>query len=361
MAGDEDALMDALAGLLAPLLAALETLGLVARHLDPPRLPDLAEAADEPDAALRAGLDGFRAAGWPDDLSALRERLVQAADAVLAGFTLLREAAMADDLRTAYRATRQLARAQAALYPLAARLPPVSRCFLEPAAREDAALFARLAEAGAGPDGAGVTHGRGEPGARGGYSLYVPEYLDPAAPAPVVVALHGGSGNGAAFLWTWLAEARSRGLILIAPTATGGTWSVMEPEIDAANLSAILQEVGTRRPLDPARVLLTGMSDGGTFALAAALRTDLRFTHLAPAATGFHPMLVSMSDASRLRGLPVYLMHGALDWMFPVTRAREVAAALAAHGARVTFRELPDLSHAYPREENARIADWFLM
>jgi phospholipase/carboxylesterase len=27
-------------------------------------------------------------------------------------------------------------------------------------------------------------------------------------------------------------------------------------------------------------------------------------------------------------------------------------------GARVTYREIEDLSHTYPREENARILEW---
>jgi phospholipase/carboxylesterase len=34
--------------------------------------------------------------------------------------------------------------------------------------------------------------------------------------------------------------------------------------------------------------------------------------------------------------------------------------ALAAAGAAVTYREIDDLSHTYPVEENARILDWFL-
>ncbi|MBS0560297.1 MAG: phospholipase [Proteobacteria bacterium] len=348
------------AGLLAPLLAAMDTLAAAARHLDPPHLPDLAESVEDADAALRAGLAAFDAAPWPEDLAAAGEALRSAAQAMLDGFAGLRTAAMADDLRLAYRATRGLSRAQAALYPLAAGLPSVSRAFLEPGARDDAGLLARLSAAGAGPEGAGVAHHRGEPGARGGYALYVPEYLDPARPAPAVVALHGGSGNGAAFLWTWLAEARTRGMVLIAPTALGTTWSLMEPETDAANIAAILNEVGVRQALDPTRLLLTGMSDGGTFALGAALRTSLPFTHLAPVATGFHPMLVGMGNTARLAGLPVYLAHGALDWMFAVSRARAVAEALAAHGAKIVFREIADLSHAYPREENPRIAEWFL-
>ncbi|PKQ03739.1 MAG: phospholipase, partial [Alphaproteobacteria bacterium HGW-Alphaproteobacteria-11] len=33
---------------------------------------------------------------------------------------------------------------------------------------------------------------------------------------------------------------------------------------------------------------------------------------------------------------------------------------LTAAGARVVYREIADLSHTYPVEENARVVDWFL-
>ena len=52
-------------------------------------------------------------------------------------------------------------------------------------------------------------HVGGPPGTRGAFSLYVPEYYDAASACPLVVALHGGSGNGGAFLWSWLREART--------------------------------------------------------------------------------------------------------------------------------------------------------
>jgi phospholipase/carboxylesterase len=65
-----------------------------------------------------------------------------------------------------------------------------------------------------------------------------------------------------------------------------------------------------------------------------------------------------VADAERLRGLPVYLVHGRLDWMFPVQVARQTREALTAAGAYVTYRELDDLSHAYPREMNAEILRW---
>jgi phospholipase/carboxylesterase len=39
----------------------------------------------------------------------------------------------------------------------------------------------------------------------------------------LVVALHGGSGHGRGFLWSWLRDARSFGAILIAPTSSGNS------------------------------------------------------------------------------------------------------------------------------------------
>jgi phospholipase/carboxylesterase len=102
------------------------------------------------------------------------------------------------------------------------------------------------------------------------------------------------------------------------------------------------------------------MSDGGTFTLLSGLDDGSPFTHLAPVAASFHPLLLTMADPRRVAGLPVYLVHGALDWMFPVTMARTAQRALTAAGASVVYREIDDLSHVYPREEGSAILDWLL-
>ena len=174
------------------------------------------------------------------------------------------------------------------------------------------------------------------------------------------MALHGGSGNGGAFLWSWLREARTRGFIVMAPTASGSTWSLMEPEVDGPNIDRMVEEVAGRWNVDPTRRLLTGMSDGGTFTYVLGVRSDCCFTHLAPIAASFHPMLMSFADADRVRGLPVHIVHGARDWMFPAEMARGAARALEQAGAAVVHREIADLAHTYPRDENAAILDWFL-
>src|SRR4029079_17560327 len=128
---------------------------------------------------------------------------------------------------------------------LAGDLPPVSRFFLEPDARNDATLVARLAEAPV-RDETGVMHVDNEPGSRGGYSLYVPEYYDDTQAWPLVFALHGGAGNGRAFLWSWLRDARSHGAILVSPAAVGSTWALAGRDVDTPNLKRILADVQAR-------------------------------------------------------------------------------------------------------------------
>lgn len=84
------------------------------------------------------------------------------------------------------------------------------------------------------------------------------------------------------------------------------------------------------------------------------------FTHLAPVSASFHPFLLEVVEPERLSKLSIYLVHGAKDWMFGIDIARTANRALAGAGADIVYRELADLSHTYPRDENARILDWFL-
>jgi len=350
-----EAVVDDIVAVLPPLLQSLEALGFIARHLNPPDFGSVMEAAGLPDEALRAARP--RLAGWPGEFSDLQASLATASDAALAAFEGLRAVQHGHgDLVAVFRALRHGPRAQEALYPLTAKLPPVSDFFLDPAVREDSDLTARLALPAS--ENSGIVHDGNEPGSRGSFSLYVPEYYTPDRAWPLVMALHGGSGNGRGFLWSWLRDARSRGAILVAPTATGSTWALMGEDNDTPNLARILDYVRTRWNIDPGRLLLTGMSDGGTFCYVTGLERGSPFTHLAPIAAAFHPLMAETADAERLRGLPMHLVHGRLDWMFPVQMARQTRAALSAAGAEMTYREIDDLSHCYPREINAAILDW---
>jgi phospholipase/carboxylesterase len=350
-----EAVVDDIVAVLPPLLESLEALSFVARHLNPPDFDRVMQTVGEPEQTLQAAR--ARLAEWPDQFADVRRALDTASDAALKAFAGLRAVQNGQgDLVAVFRALRYAPRAQEALYPLAAKFPPISAFFLDPALREDEELLTRLATPA--HKDTGVMHDSNEPGSRGGFSLYVPEHYTPDRAWPLVMALHGGSGNGRNFLWSWLRDARSFGAILIAPTATGNTWALMGPDNDTPNLMRILETVQSRWTIDPRRLLLTGMSDGGTFCYVSGLESASPFTHLAPISATFHPLMAEMADAERLRGLPIFEVHGRLDWMFPVQVARQTYSLLSGAGADVTYREIEDLSHTYPREINAEVLKW---
>jgi phospholipase/carboxylesterase len=324
------------------LLAVMDALSEIARFMHPSRLPELSARLGDHDTLLRQAIETH-----PETQTATTFALQ-----ACAGLRAATNAA--NPMLEAYRALRQYHRAIEALAALTETVPAVGRYFQEPAYRNDP----RLAKPPH-PD-SGAFHFGNRTDERGGYSVYVSPRYDPAHPTPVIFALHGGSGHGRLFLWNWLAEARSRGMIIVAPTAIGSTWSLMEPETDCQNLAEILTRVRDRWTIDPGRMLLSGMSDGGTFTLLSGLAQDSPFTHLAPVAASFHPMLLAMTDPQRLTGLPIHLTHGALDWMFPVSVARTAYRTLAAAGAAITYREIADLSHAYPRDGQGEVLDWFM-
>lgn len=358
-AADEPA-VGAVSQLVPATLKAMHALEFAGRHLSPTALPQLIEAMAGRDDDVKAALAVSRALDWPKRLKPVRACLEPAAEAAAQGIAGLRSAGEAPQpIVAAYRAVRSYAQAAQAIYPMAAFLRPVSQFFLEQSARDDAALLARLAAIDPAREKVGVMHAGGPPGTRGAFSLYVPETYDALRAYPLVVALHGGSGNGGAFLWSWVREARTRGFIVLAPTAIGSTWSLMDPDTDGPSIDRMVGQVAGEWNIDADRQLLTGMSDGGTFSYVLGVRGGCRFTHLAPVAAAFHPMMLTFADENRLRDLPIYIVHGVEDWMFPPQLARQAEQTLGQAGAKVTYREIADLSHTYPRDENGAMLDWF--
>ncbi len=347
----------ALAQLGGATLSILQGLETVWRKLHPPLIPGLRSALAPAAERLEEARKAFGDA--PSGLEAFHEQLGT-------GSTLALEAArlFCDPCAPQERVPRTLesmsrhARAQEALYPLRLALPPLGRYFAEPAWHE------RLEELDPAPPeeisvGLHRAGSSDEPDPRGGFSLYVPERYDARSERPLVVALHGGSGRGRDFLWTWLREARSRNFLLLSPTSLGPTWSIDNPPVDAANLRAMVEHVCEHWRVDRTRVLLTGLSDGASFGLLAGLAEDAPYTALAPVSGVLSPLNFGLGNLERARARRIYLVHGALDWLFPVDLARGARDALQEAGADLVYREIEDLSHTYPRDENARILAWF--
>ena len=342
---------------LQPLLESLETLLVIQRHLNPDLLNQLKEKAIACAAPLMEGRGRLVDLPIAQELKSNLDASFGLAEKAVAAFSEIPDEP--DGLIMAYRALRYAPYATEMLYPAVRDSLAVSRYFLEEVAKDDLSRLERLQNAPVRKD-TGILHFSNEREKKGGCSIYIPEDYDPDRAYPIVTALHGGSGHGRAFLWTWLKEARSRELILISPTARGDTWALMQPKIDTQNIETILEAVQKRWNVDSDRLLMTGMSDGGTFSFMGGLGASSPFTHLAPIAASFHVMMLELIGPSNIEGRPIYLTHGVHDWMFDVAIARVARDVLAERGADLVYREIPDLAHTYPGDENAKILDWFL-
>ena len=324
-------------------------------RLAPERSAALAEETQQTHgASLRACRAALDACPPPAELAPFAERLGEGFENIEQAyelFTSFPSAPPPERIPRILAALHYAARAQEVFYQLRQGLPPFADYWRLPGT----AVADQPAQRG--DDGStitGVIHvSRG--GHHGGFSVYVPEHYTPERSWPLIVALHGGSGNGRDFLWTWVREAKSCEYVLVAPSAVADTWSAVEDQ----GLLEVLTWLRRRYNLDQARVLLTGLSDGATFALLYGLAHPGLYRALAPLCGVLHPANETLGNLARAPGVPIYLVHGALDFLFPVPLARMARDTLSAAGAALEYHELADLSHTYPRSENIRIIRWF--
>ncbi len=334
----------------ATLISVLTAFEAGMRRLHPLAIPAIRGelAVCEPAlAAVRASLGMEDCDARPEEG---RQALLRACEFLLQA---VRNFGRAEDLQDAFlsalRASRKICRAQEALFPLCRLFPTVDRYFLEPGAEV-------LPEIKTGDSGTGLFHvgANRDLRTRGGYSLYIPSSPSLTSARPLVVALHGGYGHGRDFIWTWIREARSRGFVLCAPTAQAMTWSIGRVDLDGKALTWHLEEVCSRVSVDRSRVLLTGMSDGGTFALELGLSGNGFFPNITAVSCSLPPVKINRAEEKH-----VLWIHGAQDWIFPVERTVQACRHLRQSGVDIKLKVIPDLSHAYPREANDTILQWF--
>ncbi|MGE0486891.1 MAG: PHB depolymerase family esterase [Gammaproteobacteria bacterium] len=346
-----DSLASLLAALQADLLAFLRALDGVQQDI---RFDDVGAAqralaaSGTPALARAAARVADITASEDADGNALGDTLRAALDHLLTADAAFRRARDPAAFGAAFIGSRRHhCRALELLYRQRAALPLLESCF-------------RLDDPLPGPDtGGGIRHVEAAPG-RAAYSLYVPEYYEPTRRWPLIVCLHGAFGHGEEYLWTWLRVARSRGYLLLAPKSAGPTWSILRPELDGAAILGALDEVLATCAVDPARVHLSGLSDGGTFAWLLGLAHAERFAALAPIAGVLPPGADGLLREGRGRELPLHVVHGVHDTIFPVATIRSTCALLERLGYALTYTELPDWGHALTERINENVLlPWF--
>lgn len=181
--------------------------------------------------------------------------------------------------------------------------------------------------------------------------IYRPPTLAPG-PHPLVVLLHGAGQGANELLPAFRAEADKRGLILLAPKSAGGTWDLIVsaerfrgrppktgelPEFgpDVARIDAAMATAFQKAMIDPKHVILSGFSDGASYALSLGLANPDLFHGVLAFAPGMMIAPGRVSLAQR-----IFIAHGRADRAIPVKVSRdELAPALTAAGMKMQFRD----------------------
>ncbi|HYW08498.1 MAG TPA: hypothetical protein VE913_16180, partial [Longimicrobium sp.] len=184
--------------------------------------------------------------------------------------------------------------------------------------------------------------------------LYVPTGYRPDTPAPLAVALHGAGGDARNGLVPLQTMADSAGLVLLSPGSAGRTWDVIVGGFgrDVARLDEALAATFDRVATDPARLAVTGFSDGASYALSIGITNGDLFTHVIAFSPGF------MAPAGQ-RGAPrIFISHGTRDTVLPIDRcSRRVVPQLRGAGYDVDYREF-DGGHVVPKEMSRGAVEW---
>lgn len=195
---------------------------------------------------------------------------------------------------------------------------------------------------------------------RGQYSLYVPENYSSERAWPLIICLHGGYGQGFEYIWTWLRSARSKGYILLSPKSIAETWTMNMNSIDTRSIMKMLDEVSDAYNIDRSRTFLTGLSDGGIFTYIMGLERHELFAGLSPVAGALHMAADPMLRTGTGREVPILVIHGVHDFIFPVTFTRQTNDLLSSLKYNIKYEELPDWGHAFPYSINEQLVlPWF--
>ncbi len=189
------------------------------------------------------------------------------------------------------------------------------------------------------------------------YALSVPLTYQPTKGYGLVVCLHGAGFTGESYLERWQSRL-GEDYLLVCPTYPAGAWFTRRAE---DLVIAVVRKVQRQYHIDPDRIFLTGMSNGGIGAWLIGMHQAPMFAGIAPMAGGLDAVL--MPFLANLRNTPVYMIHGAKDQVMPVELSRSISRELAAlgypHRYREHNREHPMAGgHYFPREELPDLITW---
>ncbi|HEU5344892.1 MAG TPA: PHB depolymerase family esterase [Ktedonobacterales bacterium] len=157
------------------------------------------------------------------------------------------------------------------------------------------------------------------------YHVHLPPAISAGRPLPLLLSLHGRLGTGAnqAKLTDFDAVADANGFIVVYLDGYERSWADGRGTTpadkagvdDVAFLSAALDQVIAREPVDATRVYVAGMSNGGFMTERLGCDLARRFAAIAVVAADFDQPLAQRCAPTH--PLPVMLIHGSADPLVP--------------------------------------------
>jgi len=193
------------------------------------------------------------------------------------------------------------------------------------------------------------------------YRLVAPKMVDLTKPAPLVIAFHGMLVDSKDLMpqYTKLNDtAEKHGFIIVYPNAIGKSWGIgpLKVKSDLAFFDALLGKLSATYKIDPDRVYVVGMSNGGYFAhLVGRERSKI----VAAVASHSGPLgLQTLYGVRAARKFPVLIIHGAQDRLFPVWIARENRDKYKREGHEVKYVELKSVGHMWGTKADINETIW---
>ena len=157
---------------------------------------------------------------------------------------------------------------------------------------------------------------------------------------PVILLLHGHSGNIKAGPWAFKRLADEFGMALIAPTFGKGDW---ESEGAKERLEEALAFIKRQPDLDSASVILAGYGTGGHGVLLGARELPQAFkgfVHISSPVT--LASIKPFTDSGSLKKLQTLIIHGASDRMVRTEEVEKATAMLQRWQMPITYQRFEE-------------------
>jgi len=175
------------------------------------------------------------------------------------------------------------------------------------------------------------------------YTIGIPNSYSDSVPAPLILALHyGGQPSrfyGGHFMNQLVKPAlKELKAIIVAPTVPmGGNWTNDGSE-DA--VMGLMSEIREQYNIDPEKILVTGFSLGGIGTWEYASKYPEVFAAAIPISG-----MPSVGIVDTISGIPLYVIHGKADQIFPWRDVDAAVQQLQSRGLEVQFKLLEGISH----------------